>query len=135
MTPLYLLDTNICIAIRQRRSAAVVARFGALRPGDAALSVITYGELSRGVEKSADPGAGMQALGELLELIPALPLPSEAGEHYGRLRATLEKSGTVIGNNDLWIAAHALSEGFVVVTNNEREFVRVPGLKVENWVR
>ena len=77
----------------------------------------------------------MEILGELLEFIPALPLRSEAGLHYGRLRAALERSGTVIGNNDLWIAAHALCGDLILVTNNEREFVRVPGLKVENWVR
>ena len=133
--PRYLLDTNICISIRQRRPATVVSRFSEIRQGDAALSVITYGELVRGVQKSADPQIGMQVLAELVGLIPVLPLPSEAGLQYGRVRAALERSGTVIWNNDLWIAAHALCGGFVLVTNNEREFIRVPELKIENWVR
>lgn len=135
MTPRYLLDTNICISIRQRRPAAAVSRFGGIRHGDAALSVITYGELARGVQKSTDPQNGMKVLAELLLLIPVLPLPSEAGLHYGRIRAALERGGSVIGNNDLWIAAHALCGGLVLVTNNEREFTRVPGLEVENWIR
>ena len=113
----------------------MVARFSEIRQGEAALSVITYGELVRGVQRSSNPQAGMQVLAELLELIPVLPLPVEAGLQYGRVRASLEKSGSVIGNNDLWIAAHALCGSFVLVTNNEREFIRVPDLKVENWVR
>jgi len=120
LIPRYLLDTNICISIRQRRPAVAVSRFSEIRQGDAALSVITYGELARGVQKSADPQNGMRVLAELLNLIPALPLPSDAGLHYGRIRAVLERSGTVIGINDLWIAAHALCEGLVLVTNNER---------------
>lgn len=135
MSPRYLLDTNICINIRQRRPAEVVARFGEVDQGDAALSVVTFGELVRGVHRSADPRSGMEVLTELIELIPILPMPPEAGLHYGMVRAALERSGSVIGNNDLWIAAHALSLGLVLVTNNEREFGRVPELVIENWVR
>jgi len=131
----FLLDTNICIYLRRRRPPAIVARFAALRPGDAAMSVITWGELRTGAAKSATPDTALAVLGELAELIPPLPLPPAAGEAYGRIRATLEREGRTIGGNDLWIAAHALAGGHVLVTNNEREFRRIDGLKVENWVR
>jgi tRNA(fMet)-specific endonuclease VapC len=66
-------------------------------------------------------------------LVPPRPLPEEAGEHYGQIRAALQRAGTIIGNNDLWLAAHARAEGWILVTNNTREFARVPGLQVENW--
>jgi tRNA(fMet)-specific endonuclease VapC len=69
----------------------------------------------------------------LLSLMPALPLPASAGEAYGIIRAALERAGQTIGNNDLWIAAHARAAGLTLVTNNQREFKRVPGLTVENW--
>lgn len=135
MSPRYLLDTNVCINLRQRRPREVVARFGEIEQGDAGLSVITYGELVRGVQRSADPRPRMDVLARLIDLIPVLPMPPEAGLHYGNVRTALERSGSVIRNNDLWIAAHALALELILVTNNEREFRRVPGLRVENWVR
>jgi tRNA(fMet)-specific endonuclease VapC len=131
--PRYLLDTNICIYIRQERPDAVLRRFRKLRPGEAALSVITYGELIYGAAKSAFRAAALQRLQELVQLLPALPLPETAAEAYGTIRAELESKGQMIGNNDLWIAAHALGARLVLVTNNEREFRRVRGLKVQNW--
>lgn len=131
--PRYLLDTNICIYIRQKRPAAVLKRFEKLAVGDAAISVITYGELLYGVEKSTDRAARFRQLDELTSLLPVLPLPERGGETYGAIRAVLERRGEKIGNNDLWIAAHARVAGLILVTNNEREFKRVPGLKVENW--
>lgn len=129
----YLLDTNICIYIRQRRPEEVLRRFRKLRPGEAALSVITYGELLYGAAKSAQRAAVLERLRELVQLLPALALPEGAGETYGMLRAELEAKGEMIGNNDLWIAAHALAAGLILVTNNEKEFRRVGGLKVQNW--
>lgn len=131
----YLLDTNICIYIRQRRPEEVLRRFRKLRPGEAALSVITYGELLYGAAKSAQRAAALERLRELVQLLPALALPESAGETYGMLRAELEAKGEMIGNNDLWIAAHALAAGLILVTNNEKEFRRVGGLKVQNWAR
>lgn len=128
-----MLDTNICIYIRQKKPAAVLKRFEKLAIGDAVISVITYGELFYGVEKSANRTARRGLLQELVGLLPVLPLPAASGETYGAIRAALETSGKMIGNNDLWIAAHAVSEGLTLVTNNEAEFKRVPGLKVENW--
>lgn len=133
MEPRYLLDTNICIYIRQKRPEAVLRRFQKLRPGEAALSVITYGELLYGAAKSQQRLAALERLRELIQLLPALPLPETAADAYGRIRAELESKGEMIGNNDLWIAAHAVAAGLTLVTNNEREFRRVRGLKVRNW--
>jgi tRNA(fMet)-specific endonuclease VapC len=121
VTPHDLLDTNIIIHIRRSRPPAVQARFRALQHGDAAMSVVTYGELQFGVAKSQDPGAAAQTLEELVTLVPVLTLSASAGDTYGVLRATLQRRGELIGNNDLWIAAHALAEGLTLVTNHERD--------------
>ena len=133
MDPRYLLDTNICIYIRQNRPEEVLRRFRKLRPGEAALSVITYGELLYGAAKSKQRVAALERLHELVHLLPAIPLPETAAETYGTIRAELESKGQMIGNNDLWIAAHALAAELTLVTNNEKEFRRVRGLKVQNW--
>ena len=129
----YLLDTNICTYIRQKRPEQGLRRFRKLRPGEAALSVITYGELLYGAAKSAHRTEALERLRELVHVLPALALPESAAETYGTLRADLEAKGEMIGNNDLWIAAHALAAGLTLVTNNEKEFRRVRGLKVQNW--
>jgi len=133
MEPRYLLDTNICIYIRQKRPEEVLRRFRKLRPGEAVLSVITHGELLYGATKSAQRTAALERLRELVNLLPALSLPETAAEAYGTIRADLEAKGEMIGNNDLWIAAHAVAAGLTLVTNNEKEFRRVRGLKVQNW--
>jgi len=133
MEPRYLLDTNICIYIRQKRPEEVLRRFRKLRPGEAVLSVITFGELLHGAAKSAQRATALERLRELVSLLPALSLPESAAEVYGSIRAELESKGEMIGNNDLWIAAHALVAGLTLVTNNESEFRRVRGLKVQNW--
>jgi tRNA(fMet)-specific endonuclease VapC len=135
MEPRYLLDTNICIYIRQRKPDEVLRRFRRLRPGEAALSVITYGELLYGAAKSTQRAAALERLRDLVRLLPALALPESAAETYGAIRADLELKGEMIGNNDLWIAAHALAAELTLVTNNERQFRRVRGLKVQNWAR
>jgi tRNA(fMet)-specific endonuclease VapC len=133
MEPRYLLDTNICIYIRQEKPEQVLRRFRKLRPGEAVLSVITYGELLYGAAKSAHRAAALERLRDLVRLLPAMALPESAGETYGAVRAELESKGEMIGNNDLWIAAHALAAGLTLVTNNEKEFRRVRRLKVQNW--
>jgi tRNA(fMet)-specific endonuclease VapC len=130
----FLLDTNICVYIRRRRPPEVLARFEKLHSGEAAISVITYGELLYGVEKSRLREQATKQLMELASLLPVMELPVQAGNSYGEIRATLEVKGETIGNNDLWIAAHAIAAGLILVTNNELEFRRVPGLKIENWV-
>lgn len=133
MEPRYLLDTNICIYIRRERPEKVFRRFQELHAGEAVLSVITYGELFYGASKSAQRVAALERLHELIRLLPALPLPETAAETYGTIRAQLEARGETIGNNDLWIAAHALASRLTLVTNNEKEFHRVRGLRVQNW--
>jgi tRNA(fMet)-specific endonuclease VapC len=130
----YLLDTNICIYVRRHRPPEVLMRFQRLKPGEAVLSAITYGELLYGAEKSHVRLQAMRQLEELAALLPVMPLPPQAGHAYGAIRAALEAQGETIGNNDLWIAAHAKASGLTLVTNNEREFKRVAGLKVQNWV-
>ena len=129
----FLLDTNICIYIRRRRPPGLLARFERLKLGEAVLSVITYGELIYGVEKSQFREQATKQLAELAGLVPIMALPPQASEFYGAIRASLEARGEIIGNNDLWIAAHAKAAGLTLVTNNEREFRRIQGLKIHNW--
>ncbi len=133
MSTKYLLDTNICIYIRRHQPPQVLARFQRLKPGEAAISVITSGELLYGAEKSQHRAQAIRKLEELATLIPVLSLPESAAQTYGTIRRQLETRGEMIGNNDLWIAAHAKAAELILVTNNEREFKRVPGLKVQNW--
>jgi tRNA(fMet)-specific endonuclease VapC len=134
MTTRYLLDTNICIYIQRQRPVKVLVRFQKLEPGDAAISVITWGELLYGAEKSKHRRKALQLLEEFKTFVPVLTIPETAGNTYGIIRASLEFKGKPIGNNDLWIAAHAKAADLTIVTNNEREFQRIPGLKVQNWV-
>ena len=129
----YLLDTNICIYIAKHNPATVRERFEQLAADELAMSVITWGELRFGAEKSQARAKALAALAHLGSLIQVAPIAEAAGTHYGQIRAELERKGQPIGNNDLWIAAHARSEGWVVVTNNEREFRRIKDLKVEKW--
>jgi tRNA(fMet)-specific endonuclease VapC len=137
MAPRYLLDTNICIYIRRRRPPEVLTQFLQLTAGEAALSIVTYGELVYGMMKLHAPPLrqSVDQLDEFVSLIGVMPLPIDAGRKYGEIRSFLEAKGEVIGGNDLWIAAHAISAGMILVTNNEREFKRVPNLKTENWTR
>jgi tRNA(fMet)-specific endonuclease VapC len=131
----FLIDTNTVIYIRKAQPSSVLGAFRKLRRGEAAISIVTYGELQYGVAKAANPATARDLLTRIVEMLPVLGLPKEAGEFYGTIRADLEKRGRSIGNNDLWIAAHAMANGLTLVTNNEKEFRRVPGLKIENWAR
>jgi len=130
----YLLDTNICIYIAKQKPPAVARRFARMAAGTVGMSLVTYGELRYGAEKSQRGDEARAMLDRLIELIPAIEPDSAVGDAYGTLRARLERAGTPIGNNDLWIAAHALALGVTLVSNNTREFERVPGLKLQNWV-
>jgi tRNA(fMet)-specific endonuclease VapC len=132
--PRYLLDTDTFVYIRRGRPAGAQARFRRLQPGEAVLSVITYGELLYGIEKKHVGPEPLQQLEELTNLIHVMPLPAEAAPFYGAIRAALSVKGEMIGANDLWIAAHARVMDLTLVTNNEREFRRVAGLKIQNWV-
>ncbi len=130
----YLLDTNTCIYIIKRSPPDVYDRFKTLHIGDVGVSSITYCELQFGVAKSSRPDENQLALTEFLSPLEVRDFPSAAAIAFGKIRAHLQSAGTPIGNYDLLIAAHALYEGFTLVTNNTEEFNRVPGLKLENWI-
>lgn len=129
----FMLDTNICIYIRRMRPAPVLERFRSLARGEAVISVVTYGELRYGAEKSVTRERALKVLDELVALVPVQPLSPAAGVAYGAIRLALERQGGIIGGNDLWIAAQAHAADLTLVTNNEGEFRRVPGLRIENW--
>ena len=99
------------------------------------MSAITYGELSYGVSKSNQRLQALTQLKELVQDVPVVELDFRAAESYGEIRATLEKQGRLIGNNDLWIGAHAFALNLTLATNNEREFKRIHGLSLENWTK
>lgn len=129
---IYMLDTNICIYIINARPEKVLARFRQQRLGDIAISSVTAAELAFGVAKSGSV-RNRQALEMFLSALEILPFDESAIWHYGELRADLERLGQPIGALDTMIAAHALAIDTILVTNNTREFERVPGLRLENW--
>lgn len=133
--PSFMLDTNICIYIQRRKPLSILERFKIMRRGEAVISVVTWGELLYGAAKCRDPGHVVILLEEFISYVPVLPMLPIYGKHYGELRAILEKKGQTIGNNDLWIAAHAVGAELSLVTNNIREFERIPGLDIENWIQ
>ncbi len=130
----YLLDTKIVIYVLKRRPIEVLALFNE-NASRMAISAITLSELFHGAEKSTRVGDNLVAIEDFCSRLEVLPYGAKAAQHYGAIRAGLEKTGQPIGVNDLHIAAHARSEGLVVVTNNVGEFARVPALQVENWVQ
>lgn len=129
----FLLDTDTCIYIIKKIPQRVLRHFETLSPGDVGISAITLSELVFGVEKSARPAQNREALESFVAPLEVAPYDHAAAASYGSIRAALAKSGKMIGNNDLLIAAHAVSLNIPLVTNNVREFKRVHGLKVENW--
>ncbi len=131
---IYMLDTDICIYTIKRKPGSVANRLEQLKPGELAMSAITFAELVNGAKKSKYVEANMERLNDLGELIDVRPFDRQAALFYGSVRSSLEKRGEVIGGNDLLIAAHALSLNLTLVTNNENKFRRVEGLKIENWV-
>lgn len=136
MTATYLLDTNTISYLVRDPSPGLSAKLMAASPEALAVSVVTAGELWFGLKKLGPTQRATRIglrLNALLETIATRPLPSTAAETYATVRAHLETKGTPIGGNDLWIAAHALADGLTLVTNNLREFERVPGLRVEDW--
>lgn len=130
----YLLDTNIVIYVLKRRPIEVLSLFNE-NASRMAISAITLSELFHGAEKSTRVSDNLVAIEDFCSRLEVLPYGAKAAQHYGAIRASLEKTGQPIGVNDLHIAAHARSEGLVVVTNNVGEFARVPALQVENWVQ
>jgi tRNA(fMet)-specific endonuclease VapC len=131
----YLLDTNVLGVAARLGHAGLVARVAALPPVEMVMSLVTRGEIEFGLLEQPPARDTVRRLQRMLSVIATRPLPMAAASHYAELRLNLERSGKPIGPNDMWIAAHALAEGLILVTGNEREFSRVPGLKVENWLR
>lgn len=129
----YMLDTDICSYVMKRSDDRVLRRLQKLPVDDVCISVITKAELLFGVAISARPEQDGNALKAFLQYVEALDFPDAASAHYAKIRADLQKRGAMIGANDLFIAAHALSLGLTLVTNNAREFQRVRDLVVENW--
>lgn len=129
----FMLDTNICSYVIRNYPSGLKARFDELA-ASLCISTITLCELHYGAEHSARRDLNLEEIALFSSRITVLPFEPKAASHYGRIRAHLRRAGTPVGANDLLIAAHALSEGLTVVTNNRREFDRIPGLRVENWV-
>jgi tRNA(fMet)-specific endonuclease VapC len=129
----YMLDTNMVIYVIKRRPLSVLEAFNQ-RAGQLCISAITLAELHHGVEKSEHINRNLAVLEDFVSRLEVLPYTAEAAAQYGDIRADLERKGQVIGVNDLHIAGHARSEGLVLVTNNQSEFARVDGLRVENWL-
>lgn len=131
----YLLDTNICIYITKNQPENVRKHFEKHLPnGNIFISVITLGELRFGAEKSQNKAKALRVIDELVSIIQVVELDESVAEHYAHIRKELTTIGQIIGNNDLWLAAHARSNNWVMVTNNEKEFLRVDELQVENWL-
>lgn len=131
--PQYLLDTNIISALARQPDGAVAKKIARIKPEQIATSIIIAGEIRFGLAKSASPRL-IENIGLILDNLEILPLESPVDTHYADIRHTLERNGRPIGPNDLFIAAHARALGRILVTDNTREFTRVPMLSVENWL-
>ena len=130
---MYMLDTNICIYAMKNKPEKVLRRFKEEMDHGLCVSSITLAELEYGMKHCSDPMRNEQALLRFLVPLSVLPFGADAATSYGEIRAELQRKGTPIGPLDMLIAAHAKSEGMTLVTNNVREFARVPGLEIENW--
>lgn len=130
----FMVDTDTCIYVARKRPN-VLARLSELPLHDVGMSIVTYAELRFGAEKSASPAEGLRTLEEFTEGVPVLLFNREVAGIYGKVRLYLQRKGQIIGNNDLWIAAHCLQLGLTLITNNEDEFRRVPNLRIENWTK
>jgi tRNA(fMet)-specific endonuclease VapC len=131
----YMLDTNICIYIIKRKPQAIIERFLQTEISQIGISSITLSELLFGVSKSSKPDQNKIALAQFIAPLEIMPYDDQAAHCYGDLRAYLEREGKPIGSLDMLIAAHALSINSTIVTNNEKEFIRVPNLRIANWAK
>lgn len=131
----FLLDTNICIFLIRNQFESIRSHIRSHRVGEIGVSAITEAELRFGADTSAQPTKNHAVLERFFLTLPVLAFDSACAREYGRIRAFLKKKGTPIGSLDMLIAAHALSEGMTVVTNNTREFKRVPGLPIADWTK
>jgi tRNA(fMet)-specific endonuclease VapC len=131
----YMLDTNICIYLIKKHPVKTLHRLQQTDASEVCISAISVSELEYGIEKSQKRDLNRLALAEFLAPIEIFPFDEAAASRYGRIRAFLESKGRTIGPYDLQIAAHAFSRNLTLVTNNVREFKRVPQLSVENWAK
>jgi len=131
---MYMLDTNICIYIIKQQPRSVLEKFESLSVGSVAMSLVTLGELEYGALRSSNSEKAMGILEELVNYIPVLPMAESVAKEYADIRADLAATGIPIGNNDIWIAAHARDLGCTLITNNLKEFARVSDLQIDNWV-
>jgi len=134
MSGLYMLDTDTCAFVLRRSSAVLLDRIQSVPLMQQAISVVTYAELLYGVQVSSKKKANQEAVDALVRHLRVLEWSQDAAWHYAEIRADLKKKGSMIGANDLMIAAHARSLAAIVVTNNVKDFERVKGLRVENWI-
>ena len=130
----YMLDTNICIYLIKQQPKKVIEKIQDISLGEILISTVTIAEMMYGVEKSQQAEKNLAALELFLAPLEIVEFDFKAAQHYGGIRKYLEEKGTIIGAYDLMIAAHARSLGASLVTNNMREFTRVPELMVENWI-
>ena len=131
---MFMLDTNICIYIIKKHPESILMKFQKYRHQNIYISVITLAELQYGVERSSSKKFNQKIINDFISHLLVVPWGKESALQYGKLRNALNEKGTPVGNMDLMIASHALSQGFTLVTNNVKEFKRVPKLKYENWV-
>ena len=130
----YMLDTNICVYLIKKKPENALIKLHSNMGDGISISAITLAELIHGVEASAYPGKNELALNQFLSIADILPFDDEAAAEYGKICATLRRQGTPIGVMYMLIAAHAKAKGLIIVTNNVREFERIEGLGLENWV-
>ena len=131
----FLLDTNICIYIIKKRPINVIDKFKTIPIGKIGISSITLAELQYGIMKSSNPDKNREALNRFLIPLEIVDFDFFATIEYGKIRANLEKNGTPIGPLDTLIGAHAKSLDLTLVTNNNKEFQRIDGLRIENWTK
>ncbi|MDI6027301.1 type II toxin-antitoxin system VapC family toxin [Corticibacterium sp. UT-5YL-CI-8] len=131
---LYLLDTNAVTDLSKGASSLVALRIAEVGPANVVTNIVVSSEVAFGLEKKGSARL-KEHMAKVMAAMVILPLEQPADSHYGKLRDFLRAQGTPIGPNDLFIAAHALALDAVLVTANEKEFSRVPGLKIENWLR
>ena len=129
----YLLDTNVVIYVLKHRPIKVLETFNK-NTNRMAISSITLSELIYGAEKSVKIDKNLEAIEDFISHLEVLPYDAKASQLYGQIKAGLEKKGKIIGENDIHIAAHAISQGLILVTNNLKEFKRAPNIALENWI-
>jgi tRNA(fMet)-specific endonuclease VapC len=130
---MYLLDTNACINILRNTSSTLLARFRQHDPSEIKTCSVVRAELIYGARKGSRMRENLDLLQRFFQILECIPFNEDSADHYGEIRVDLERSGSLIGPNDLMIAATARARGLVLVTHNTREFSRVAGLRLEDW--